>query len=477
MSEQRPKREPLSIEEATVSNIWEIPPLWKCSNGRAGFFTMDESTARSRHPDFIRQAFLWALLPTLLLVLNAPDPTYAQVATNITSTTGAGNLGTTVTQAGNLYDITGGTRPGNGPNLFHSFGDFTVGGGDIANFLNNTQLPTSNILGRVTGGNPSNIFGTIQTTDFGAANLYLINPAGVIFGPTASLNVGGSVAASTADYLKMTDDAKFYANPAQTSVLSIAPVAAFGFLRPNGGISIQGGVDSPALLPSTRTDVSLVGGDITITGRNLATAGGHINLTSVRPEGGGEVALTSGQPAVVSGVSTFGDIVLSNARLDTSADAAGPVFLRGGRLIMTDSSEIRAHSVDGTGGAATARILVHAQNISVNGGGMETSTSGTQPGGDILMNGEQITLTNTLIASASTSSATNAGRAGTIIVQGIAGPGSPATRVSLATTSEISTAINGGSADITPSNITITTETLELADVAQIQANTTGATS
>ena len=156
--------------------------MWKCSNGRAGFFTMDESTARSRHPDFIRQAFLWALLPTLLLVLNAPDPTYAQVATNITSTTGAGNLGTTVTQAGNLYDITGGTSPGNGPNLFHSFGDFTVGGGDIANFLNNTQLPTSNILGRVTGGNPSNIFGTIQTTDFGAANLYLINPAGVIFG-------------------------------------------------------------------------------------------------------------------------------------------------------------------------------------------------------------------------------------------------------------------------------------------------------
>ena len=187
--------------------------------------------------------------------------------------------------------------------------------------------------------------------------------------------------------------------------------------------------------------------------------------------------MTSGQPAVVSGVSTFGDIVLSNARLDTSAYAAGTVFLRGGRLIMTDSSEIRAHSVDGTGGAATARILVHAQNISVNGGGMETSTSGTQPGGDILMNGEQITLTNTLIASASTSSATNAGRAGTIIVQGIAGPGSPATRVSLATTSEISTAINGGSADITPSNITITTETLELADVAQIQANTTGATS
>ena len=86
---------------------------------------------------------------------------------------GAGNLATTITHAGDLYNITGGTRPGNGPNLFHSFGDFSVGGGDIANFLNNTHLPTSNILGRVTGGNISNIDGTIQTIGFGTANVFL----------------------------------------------------------------------------------------------------------------------------------------------------------------------------------------------------------------------------------------------------------------------------------------------------------------
>ena len=56
--------------------------------------------------------------------------------------------------------------------------------GDIANFLNDTGLPTSNILGRVTGGNISNIDGTIQTTDFGNANLFLVNPSGIVFGPT-----------------------------------------------------------------------------------------------------------------------------------------------------------------------------------------------------------------------------------------------------------------------------------------------------
>lgn len=68
------------------------------------------------------------------------------------------------------YDITGGTRPGNGLNLFHSFGNFNLPTNNIANFLNDSGLPTSNILGRVTGGNISNIFGTIQTTGFGNAN-------------------------------------------------------------------------------------------------------------------------------------------------------------------------------------------------------------------------------------------------------------------------------------------------------------------
>lgn len=57
------------------------------------------------------------------------------------------------------YDITGGTRAGT--NLFHSFGDFNVPNNNIANFLNDSGLATSNILGRVTGGNLSSISGMI----------------------------------------------------------------------------------------------------------------------------------------------------------------------------------------------------------------------------------------------------------------------------------------------------------------------------
>ena len=69
------------------------------------------------------------------------------------------------------HNIKGGTRPATGANLFHSFGEFGVPENNIANFQNDSGLATSNILGRVTGGNTSNIFGMIQTEGFGNANL------------------------------------------------------------------------------------------------------------------------------------------------------------------------------------------------------------------------------------------------------------------------------------------------------------------
>ncbi len=95
--------------------------------------------------------------------------TYAQALPPITSS----GLNTQVSAPVNLpggavqHNITGGTRPGGGANLFHSFGEFGVPTNNIANFLNDSALPTTNILSRVTGGNPSNIFGTIQTEGFG----------------------------------------------------------------------------------------------------------------------------------------------------------------------------------------------------------------------------------------------------------------------------------------------------------------------
>ena len=179
---------------------------------------------------------LWALAFLLSSVWLAPSISFGQ--TPITPSGLNTQVSGPIAVGGQTqFNITGGTRPGGGPNLFHSFGNFNVPNNNIANFLNNSGLPTSNILGRVTGGNVSNIFGTIQTTGFGNANLFLMNPAGFLFGPNATLNVGGMVAFTSADYLRLADGGRFNAKPNARSadILTAAPVAAFGFLGSNPG--------------------------------------------------------------------------------------------------------------------------------------------------------------------------------------------------------------------------------------------------
>ncbi len=101
----------------------------------------------------------------------------------ITSDLSPNGTGTVVTSPnGNQFDITGGTQ--SGVNLFHSFEQFGLNPGQIANFLSNANI--QNILGRVVGGNPSIINGLIQVTSDGNPNLFLMNPAGIVFGSAAS---------------------------------------------------------------------------------------------------------------------------------------------------------------------------------------------------------------------------------------------------------------------------------------------------
>jgi large exoprotein involved in heme utilization and adhesion len=102
----------------------------------------------------------------LFLILLVTSHAHAQVAPITPSGLNTQVSDPIVVGGKTQFNITGGTRPGGGVNLFHSFGEFGVLINNIANLLIETALPTSNILGRVTGGNISNIFGTIQTTGF-----------------------------------------------------------------------------------------------------------------------------------------------------------------------------------------------------------------------------------------------------------------------------------------------------------------------
>jgi filamentous hemagglutinin family protein len=144
-----------------------------------------------------------------------------------------------------------------GSNLFHSFGQFGLSTGETAAFSGPATI--SNVISRVTGGIQSDINGKIQSNITGA-NLYLINPSGIVFGPNATVNVSGSFHASTADYLKMSDGAKFQATNPGGSTLSAAPPAAFGFLsaRPSA-ITVNGSTLGP--VPGT---LGLAAGPVSI---------------------------------------------------------------------------------------------------------------------------------------------------------------------------------------------------------------------
>jgi filamentous hemagglutinin family protein len=111
---------------------------------------------------------------SIIITLMISSPALAEPITPASDGTA-----TVITPNGNQFDISGGSLSGDGENLFHSFQEFGLDRDQIANFLANPNL--RNILGRVIGENPSMINGLIQVTG-GSPNLYLMNPAGIVFG-------------------------------------------------------------------------------------------------------------------------------------------------------------------------------------------------------------------------------------------------------------------------------------------------------
>ena len=317
---------------------------------------------------------------------------------------------------GTQYDITGGTRAGT--NLFHSFGQFNVPDGNIANFLNETGASTSNILGRVTGNIRSDVFGTIQTTSFGSANLFLMNPAGFLFGPNATLNVGGTATFTTADYLRLTDDKLFTALPStHDAPLSAAPVAAFGFLGPNSGtITVQG---SQLWVPNG--GIALVGGNITIESgqqngttqrAQLSAPNGKIQLASTASAGEFDAATLQALPNVNGdSFSSFGTV---NLNTGSTIDVAGlhTVSIRGGEFtlsvkdsVLTTTSDVPAADtvalsrgsaiVSANAGAGTgANIEISTANVQLDGAAIRTITTGEGSGGQIAITVDTVTLVN-----------------------------------------------------------------------------------
>ena len=195
----------------------------------------------------------------------------SEVKAQITATLNDAN--TVVNQSGNTLNINGGTQTGN--NLFHSFEKFGVNNGQTANFISQPEI--KNILGRVTGGDASVINGFIKVTG-SYANLYLMNPAGIIFGSGARLDIPGSFTATTASGIGFGDN-WFNAFGANNYGDLVGEPNSFAFT-----VSQPGGIFNAGNFEVGKGEtLNLLGGTVINTG-TLKSEGGNINIAAIPGE-------------------------------------------------------------------------------------------------------------------------------------------------------------------------------------------------
>ncbi len=324
--------------------------------------------------------YFWLSSSIFSYLLIASNSATAQIAAD-------GTIPTQVNQKEGVAEITGGKKTGN--NLFHSFQSFSVPTGNTAFFKHDTNV--SNIIGRVTGGGISNIDGVIRAQ--GNANLILINPAGINFGANASLELGGSFLASTADSVLFADGTIFSAQDAVNDPLLTMTVPVGLQLGTNSrGINVSGSrhdltVADPLFSPviqgknsglrvKPEQTLALVGGELIFDGGIVTAPGGSIELGSVSAGQVGLNQTATGWNFNYENVTTFDNIQLQSQSL---ANASGTPFIPGGSI------QVQAEQLDLNNGS-----LLLIQNSAPDlAGGINVNTtesvtiSGTNPSGII----------------------------------------------------------------------------------------------
>ncbi|MEH2332448.1 S-layer family protein [Nostoc sp.] len=309
-----------------------------------------------------------------------------------------------------------------GANLFHSFQEFNVGELQRVYFANPTGI--SNILTRVTGSNISNILGTFGVN--GGANLFFINPNGILFGNNARLDVAGSFVASTANSFVFGDGLEFSATNPQTpsSLLTINPSALlFNQLQAgrieNSSIAPAGDNIFGLRVPDGQS-LLLVGGEIAINEGQLNAPGGRVELAGIAGEG--TVGLNvdgNNLSLIVPDNVAKADISLSNqALVSTSGEGGGAIQVWGKRVTVNGGSKIEASTLGalpGKGLSVNASESVQVVGESPTGirSGLFAETFGTGDAGNLTINTRQLQM----LAGGKISSGTNnAGAAGDLIV-------------------------------------------------------------
>ena len=338
----------------------------------------------------LRRACCYFLATVALSVSVFPDKVMAQISSD-------GTLSTTVSTDDAInFLIENGDRSGS--NLFHSFSEFSIPNLGEAYFNNATDI--TNIFSRVTGGNISDIQGLIRAN--GTANLFLINPAGIVFGENASLDVGGSFFATTAESVVFGDGIEFSAVEPQAAPLltvNITPGLQMG-ANP-GTIEVQGNghtlaAADPVFSPYTFTQpnsglqvqpnntIAFIGGDITLEGGVLTAESGRIDLIATGNNQGSPPLINLSNTSVGWSINSvelqqLGDINLNQESL-LDASATGSIQLQGRNISFRDGSfALIQNTTSAAAGDITIRAaeMLQLDGMSANGeirSGLENQT-------------------------------------------------------------------------------------------------------
>jgi len=314
-----------------------------------------------------------------------------------------GTLGDRTTLTGQILSIPPTLGQQVGDRLFHSFQEFNLNAQQTAIFSGSHEIHT--IVSRVTGTQPSFIDGTIRST-IPNADLYLLNPQGIIFGEHAQLDVSGSFFASTADSLHFQDGSQFSTQSPQTSVLSVSPVESFGFLSTvPAAIQVR---DSHLSVPEGKT-LSLIGGGLYFTGKLTSDPRTSTRVysppadTLIFPNYSTKISATAGtiqlisvsapgkiNPQVANQQLEQGSINLNQARITTTGHRGGDIWIRSGLLHLHDAQIDSQTLGELTGGDITIQatdIVLHGeQDFSA----IVMNTQGVGLGGNIRLRADNL---------------------------------------------------------------------------------------
>jgi filamentous hemagglutinin family protein len=355
---------------------------------------------------------LKSLLIVSLGIVVYPTIAFAQVSSDRTLGTENSIVTPNIEINGILSDrIDGGAIRGN--NLFHSLSELSVSEGGAIYFSNPPGI--TNIINRVTGSNPSSIMGTLGV--LGNANLFLLNPNGIFFGPNSALDLKGSFVGTTANAIQFDEQGVFSASDPQIPPLLTVNPSAFIFnrLRPSA-ISLN----SSALTVPDGKSFILLGGDLTLTKSNLDVPEGRVELGSVGGSGAVALLTVNGNELSLNFPQSLelANVTLEQASLvNTSGDRGGEIQLTGNNINLTGASSLISETSGSQKGgtiALTARDTIEVIGIPPSVGSF---TSGQGDAGDIVINTKKLILREgAQITTFSFASGEGAGNGGELIV-------------------------------------------------------------